>query len=75
MWLARNDARNEPMIESPETIARRVVVLTEEWRSLKTPAAVPGNQAEEHLLPPKPGWHKVNSDGLSPRRTTMEAEV
>jgi hypothetical protein len=21
MWLARNDARNEPMIESPETIA------------------------------------------------------
>ncbi|KAK1616861.1 hypothetical protein QYE76_022378 [Lolium multiflorum] len=63
MWLARNDARNEPMIESPESIARRVVVLTEEWRSLKTPAAVTRNQAEEHWLPPKPGWHKVNSDG------------
>jgi hypothetical protein len=63
MWLARNDARNEPMIESPETIARRVVGLTEEWRTLKTPAAVPGNQVEEHWLPPKPGWHKVNSDG------------
>jgi hypothetical protein len=49
--------------------------LTEEWRSLKTPAAVPGNLVEEHWLPPKPGWYKVNSDGASPRRITMEVEV
>jgi hypothetical protein len=63
MWLARNDARDEPMIENPENIARRIVVLAEEWRSLKTNAAVRGDQAEEHWLPPQPGWHKVNSDG------------
>jgi hypothetical protein len=30
MWLARNDARDEPMIENLENIAWRIVGLTEE---------------------------------------------
>jgi ribonuclease HI len=38
-------------------------MLTEEWRSLKTTAVVRGDQAEEHWLPPQPGWYKANSDG------------
>jgi ribonuclease HI len=39
------------------------VVLAEEWRSLKTNAAVRVDHVEEHWLPPQPGWFKANSDG------------
>jgi hypothetical protein len=63
MWLARNEARDELMIENPENTARRIVGLTEEWRALKQITTVQGNQVEEHWRPPQPGWHKVNSDG------------
>jgi hypothetical protein len=36
-WLARNDARKTMMIEDPDKIARRVLMLTEEWMALKDP--------------------------------------
>jgi hypothetical protein len=31
IWLARNEARDEPMIENPEVTARRIIYLQEEW--------------------------------------------
>jgi hypothetical protein len=36
-WLARNDARKTLMIEDPDKIARRALMLTEEWMALKDP--------------------------------------
>jgi hypothetical protein len=63
MWLARNDARDLPMIEDPDRLARRIVLLTKEWFSLKEPGPGRANQSEEHWLPPEEGWVKVNSDG------------
>ncbi|KAK1697655.1 hypothetical protein QYE76_014352 [Lolium multiflorum] len=75
MWLARNNAREEPMIENPEHIARRTVALTEEWRSLKEVAMVRGNQVEEHWLPPQPGWFKANSDGAFSKSKLLQIYV
>jgi hypothetical protein len=35
LWLARNDARDAPMIEDPEVTAKRVLFLWDEWQSIK----------------------------------------
>jgi hypothetical protein len=34
LWLARNEARDKPMIEDPEITARRIVALVEEWQAV-----------------------------------------
>jgi hypothetical protein len=31
VWLARNEARNVPMIEDPDGVAKRTLVLVEDW--------------------------------------------
>lgn len=67
MWLARNDARDEPMIEDPDRTARRILGLLEKWRALKPGSGERIPTEVEHWLPPEVGWHKVNVDGaLSP---------
>jgi hypothetical protein len=48
MWLARNDARDEQMIEDPDKTAQRILVLVEEWLSLKSPAPQPVQNENEH---------------------------
>jgi ribonuclease HI len=63
MWLARNEARDEQLIEDPEATARRVLALQEEWTSLNVSPAKQARGGEEKWVPPKDGWHKVNSDG------------
>jgi hypothetical protein len=63
LWLARNDAMDEPMIENPMKTARRCLVLTEEWLLTNSEVTVKEARAVEHWLPPEPGWHKANSDG------------
>jgi ribonuclease HI len=63
LWLSRNNAREEVMIESPDKIASRVAALTEEWRSLKPVGAGHQPKEKEHWLPPEVGWTKANADG------------
>ena len=36
LWLARNDALNEPMIEDPDMTSQRVLAMLDEWSSMKT---------------------------------------
>jgi hypothetical protein len=48
MWLARNDAREAPMIEDPDRVARRVLGLTEEWMALKEPNSEKIPHSTEH---------------------------
>jgi ribonuclease HI len=62
IWLARNEARDLQMIEHPDQTARRVVFLSEEWQSIKTPN--PGRvKTTEQWMPPPRGWVKANYDG------------
>jgi hypothetical protein len=63
LWLSRNNARDEVMIENHEKIVSRVVLLTEEWRSLKPVGAGHQPMEKEHWLPPEDGWTKANADG------------
>jgi ribonuclease HI len=63
LWLSRNNAREEVMIENPVKIADRVVYLLEEWRSLKPVGTCRQPREKEHWLPPEEGWLKVNADG------------
>jgi ribonuclease HI len=71
MWLARNDARDEPMIEDPDRTARRILGLLDEWRALKPSSGQQSHPEVEHWLPPEVGWHKANADGaLSPGEGT-----
>lgn len=55
MWLARNNARDEPMIEHPEETTRRVLALYEEWLSLAKPSRTQHASTAEHWLPPDTG--------------------
>jgi hypothetical protein len=48
MWLAHNNAQDLPMIEDPDKIARRVMVLTEGWYELEDSGPVRAVQAVEH---------------------------
>jgi ribonuclease HI len=63
LWLSRNNAREEVMIENPEKIVSRVVALTEEWRKLKPVGVGHQPREKEHWLPPEDGWTKANADG------------
>jgi ribonuclease HI len=63
IWLARNEARDQPMIENPELTARRIGYLWEEWKNSKVVAPERKELRMERWLPPPPGWHKVNCDG------------
>jgi hypothetical protein len=55
LWLSRNNAREEVMIENPEKIVSRVVALTEEWRNLKPVGAGHQPREKEHWLPLEDG--------------------
>jgi ribonuclease HI len=63
LWITRNNARDVPMIEHPDSTAHRVVALVEEWHNLKVTKPKQQVRAEEHWLPPGAGWHKANADG------------
>jgi hypothetical protein len=63
IWLTRNDARDEPMIEDSERTARRVLAITEEWWKWKTPSPSRHSTGVKHWLLPEPGWYKANADG------------
>jgi hypothetical protein len=67
LWLVRNDARDEALIEDPRRTARRILALSEEWRDVQNEAAVSNPRVEEHWHPPPLGWHKVNADGAFSR--------
>jgi ribonuclease HI len=63
LWLARNEAREEPMIEDPVEVAKRTVRLVEEWQAVQATPSVSKQQVVEHWLPPAAGWYKCNADG------------
>jgi hypothetical protein len=63
LWITRNNARDEPMIQSPELTAGRILTLTEEWRNLKTAKPRQQSSGEGRWFPLENGWHKVNADG------------
>jgi hypothetical protein len=63
MWLARNDARELPMIENPESTANRIMALWEEWEAIKAPVLGSRAKVVEHWCSPAEGWLKVNCDG------------
>jgi hypothetical protein len=46
MWLARNDTRENRVIENPESIMRRSIHLVEEWHGIRIPSPV-------RVAPPK----------------------
>jgi hypothetical protein len=60
LWLVRNNARDEPMIEDPAKVSSRVMVLVDEWKRANT---VKEARPVAHWCPPPEGWHKVNADG------------
>jgi hypothetical protein len=63
MWLARNDAREQPMIKSPSDTSRGIMFLQDEWQQTKSPPTARSASTREHWLPPLEGWTKVNCDG------------
>jgi hypothetical protein len=63
IWLARNDVHDSGCIENPETIAKHVVHLIEEWHSIQAPKPMKPPAPRERWLPSLDGWVKVNSDG------------
>jgi hypothetical protein len=63
LWLARNDAREVPMIEDPEEVAKRTVRLVEELQAAQVISSARSQLAKEHWLPPAAGWYKCNADG------------
>jgi ribonuclease HI len=65
LWLARNNAREEEMIEHPDKMAARVLMLDEEWQALKEPKTPKPADVVTHWCPPAAGWHKANADGAS----------
>jgi hypothetical protein len=41
IWLARNEARDQPMIENPEVTAQRIFYLWDEWQNIKLRTKAP----------------------------------
>jgi hypothetical protein len=62
LWLARNNAKDEEMIEHPDKTAARVLALHDEWQALKEVKA-PKPTMATHWCLPVVGWHKANADG------------
>jgi hypothetical protein len=60
LWLARNNARDCPMIEDTEDIAGRIVGLLEEWHGLRGEASTSSPKPVGRWSPPRVGWHKAN---------------
>jgi ribonuclease HI len=63
LWLARNEARDKPMIEDPVVTARRTVALVEEWQAITSTPNQSSARVVERWSPPLQEWVKVNSDG------------
>jgi hypothetical protein len=63
IWLARNDARENKAIESPESVARRAVALVEEWQGVHAQIHHATPKPKERWLPPMVVWIKINTDG------------
>jgi ribonuclease HI len=63
MWLARNEARDCPMIACPDSVATRVLALLEEWQASKDPLAPRTPSVVVRWRPPEEGWTKANADG------------
>ena len=68
-WLARNDARDGKCIDNPESIAKQVVHLMEEWYNAHEIPATQEQGQKERWLPSDVGWTKVNSDGALRKET------
>jgi ribonuclease HI len=62
LWLVRNNAREEEMIEHPNKTAARVLMHNEEWQALME-AKTPKPAVVTHWCPPVAGWYKANADG------------
>jgi hypothetical protein len=63
IWLARNDARDDLIIEDPQRTARRIMVLLEEWRAVTGTVKMHGVKERVQWRPPEAAWHKLNADG------------
>jgi ribonuclease HI len=63
LWLARNDAREEEQVASPDEILQKSIFLLEEWQGLRPAPRASSAQVVEHWLPPEVGWTKLNADG------------
>ncbi|KAK1645408.1 hypothetical protein QYE76_063213 [Lolium multiflorum] len=63
LWLTRNDARDELIIEDPQRTARRIMALMEEWRAVTGSVKAPVVKERAHWRTPEVAWHKANADG------------
>jgi hypothetical protein len=63
IWLARNDARDNALIESPNVTVERVCFLWDEWQHVQDKQQEEMKQSEVHWTKPAAGWLKVNCDG------------
>jgi hypothetical protein len=63
MWLARNEAREETQIVSPEELVWRTIFLFDEWANIQASKPRPATREVEAWLPPDVGWVKANADG------------
>jgi ribonuclease HI len=63
IWLARNNARDEPMVEDPEKTVSRILSLVDEWKDLNRVNNVKEAKHVANWCPPREGWHKANADG------------
>jgi hypothetical protein len=66
LWWARNDARDTSVIEVPQASARRILYLSEEWRTANCAPLRSSAVRQGHWSKPDEGCHKVNSDGAFP---------
>jgi hypothetical protein len=48
IWLSQNSARDEPLIEDLESIAKRALAITEEWGRLRDPSLSRAPISVEH---------------------------
>jgi hypothetical protein len=48
IWLAQNEARDEPMVEDPDGVARRSLELDVEWQTLKSVPASCVQKPKDH---------------------------
>jgi hypothetical protein len=63
LWLARNDARENVLIESPNVTVESVCFIWDEWKLVRDKQQEEMKQSEVHSTKPAAGWLKVNCDG------------